>query len=57
MDLTTYDVTDFPDIMPGSWLNVIGPARTPDDIARDAGTNGYEVLTSLWSRYARTYVA
>ena len=57
MDLTTYDVTDFPAIMPGSWLNVIGPARTPDDIARDAGTNGYEVLTSLWSRYARTYVA
>ena len=57
MDLTTYDVTDFPEIMPGDWLTVIGPDRTPDDIARDAGTNGYEVLTSLWSRYARTYLA
>ena len=57
MDLTTYDVTDFPEIVPGDWLNVIGPDRTPDDIARDAGTNGYEVLTSLWSRYARTYLA
>ncbi len=57
MDLTTYDVTDFPEIIPGDWLNVIGPDRTPDDIARDAGTNGYEVLTSLWSRYTRTYLA
>ena len=57
MDLTTYDVTDLPAVVPGVWLQVIGPGRTPDDIAADAGTNGYEVLTSLWTRYAREYVA
>lgn len=57
MDLTTYDVTDLPAVVPGVWLQVIGPGRTPDDIAADAGTNGYEVLTSLWTRYAREYVS
>lgn len=57
MDLTTYDVTDFPAIVPGRWLLVIGPGRTPDDIAADAGTNGYEVLTSVWTRYAREYLS
>ena len=36
MDLTTYDVTDFPAVVPGAWLQVIGPGRTPDDIAADA---------------------
>ena len=57
MDLTTYDVTDLPEVIAGIWLEVIGPGRTPDDIAADAGTNGYEVLTSLWTRYAREYVS
>ena len=57
MDLTTYDVTDLPAVVAGTWLEVIGPGRTPDDIAADAGTNGYEVLTSLWTRYAREYVS
>lgn len=55
MDLTTYDVTDHPAIQPGSWLELIGAAQTPDDVARAAGTNGYEVLTSLGRRYHRTY--
>jgi alanine racemase len=55
MDLTTFDVTDHPTIHPGAWLEMIGPACTPDDVAATAGTNGYEVLTSLGRRLHRVY--
>jgi alanine racemase len=55
MDLTNFDVTDHPSIVPGAWLDVIGPAVTPDDVAKAGGTNGYEVLTSLGGRFHRTY--
>ncbi len=56
MDLTTFDVTDHPTLAPGAWLELIGPARSPDDVAVAAGTNGYEVLTSLGRRFARQYI-
>jgi alanine racemase len=55
MDLTTFDVTDVPGVVPGIWLELIGPAQTPDDVAVAAGTNGYEVLTSLGRRFHRVY--
>lgn len=57
MDLTTYDVTDHPAITPGAWLDLLGPGRDADAVAADAGTNGYEILTSLGARYQRTYLA
>lgn len=56
MDLTTFDVTDHPAIQPGSWLDVLGPDLTADDLAAAAGTNGYEILTSLGPRYQRVYL-
>jgi alanine racemase len=55
MDLTTYDVTDFPSAAAGDWLDLIGPGLTVDTVAGWAGTNGYEILTSLGSRIARVY--
>jgi alanine racemase len=55
MDLTTFDTTDHPDILPGSLLELIGPQVPPDEVAQWAGTNGYEVLTSLGSRITRSY--
>ncbi len=55
MDLTTYDVTDRPAIGAGDWLDLIGPAVPVGTVARDAGTNGYEVLTNLGRRFARVY--
>jgi alanine racemase len=55
MDLTTYDATDHPGIAAGSWLELIGPNRSPDEVAEAAGTNGYEVLTSLGRRFYRRY--
>ncbi len=55
MDLATFDVTEHPGVRVGEWLELLGPERTPDDVARDAGTNGYEVLTSLGRRFHRVY--
>ena len=55
MDLTTFDVTDCPAVQPGCWLEVLGPHLSPDDVAAAAGTNGYEVLTSLGRRFQRVY--
>jgi len=55
MDQTTFDVTDCPGVMPGSWLELLGPHQNPDAVARQAGTNGYEVLTLLGRRFHRVY--
>ena len=55
MDLTTFDVTDHLAVQPGCWLEVLGPHLSPDDVAMAAGTNGYEVLTSLGRRFHRAY--
>ena len=55
MDLATFDATDHPALRPGDWLELLGPRRTPDDVAEAAGTNGYEVLTSLGRRFHRVY--
>ncbi len=55
MDLTTFDVTDHPAVQPGTWLEVLGPHLSPDDVAAAAGTNGYEILTSLGRRFQRVY--
>jgi alanine racemase len=55
MDLTTFDVTLHPGVQPGSWLEIIGPDLTADDVAVAAGTNGYEILTSLGDRFFRVY--
>jgi alanine racemase len=55
MDLTTFDITDLPFLQPGDRLTLIGDRHGPDDLAREAGTNGYEILTSLGRRYQRRY--
>lgn len=51
MDLITVDVTDL-DGDP-AYLTLLGPHQGVDSLARDAGTIGYEVLTSLGRRYVR----
>lgn len=54
MDLISIDVTNI-DCHEGGLVDVIGPNNTPDDLARLADTIGYEILTSLGSRYLRIY--
>ena len=55
MDLTTFDTTDEPGLHVGDWLDLIGPSGV-DGLAEQADTNGYEILTSLGSRYVRRYL-
>jgi alanine racemase len=60
MDLTSFDATDRPGIVPDAWLDLIGPgagaaAIDVDAVAAAAGTNGYEVLTALGPRVQRMY--
>ena len=54
MDLITVDVTHLEEIP--DTLSLLGPAQTIDDLATKAGTIGYEILTSLGSRYNRRYI-
>lgn len=56
MDLATFDVTDHPAALPGRILELIGPEHDADALAREAGTSGYEMLTSLGRRYHRRYL-
>ena len=56
MDLTAYDVTDVANAAEGDWIEMFGTNVAVDDVARAAGTIGYELLTGLGTRYARTYI-
>lgn len=55
MDSITIDITDLPEgtLKLGSLVEVIGPHQTLEDVARNAGTISYEILTSLGDRYHR----
>jgi alanine racemase len=56
MDLITIDVTDCPAAAIGDWCEVIGPSVPVERLAALAGTNGYEILTSLGRRFHRRYL-
>ncbi|HWK36253.1 MAG TPA: alanine racemase [Sphingomonas sp.] len=58
MDSLTVDISDVaPDrLNEGDFVELIGPHQTLDDVARDAGTIAYEILTSLGPRHQRAYV-
>lgn len=57
MDLTTFDISMVPadQARPGDWLDLIGPDHTIDELAAEAGTIAYEILTGLSSRAHREY--
>lgn len=57
MDLTTIDLGPGSNAGPGDMVEIIGPHQSPDKLASDAGTIGYEILTSLGSRYMRRYIS
>ena len=54
MDLLTVDVSHLPDV-PES-LDILNGIQTIDQLGEDAGTIGYEILTSLGARYERKYL-
>ncbi len=57
MDLVCVDITDFPEglVHRGDQATFIGGAISIDDIARAAGTIGYEILTRLGARCRVVY--
>ncbi|MBO9195418.1 alanine racemase [Rhizobium sp. 16-449-1b] len=57
MDSITIDITALPEgtIGLGSLVEVIGPNHTLEEVAREAGTISYEILTGLGHRYHRQY--
>jgi alanine racemase len=58
MDLTTFDVSNVPDsaLIPGAMIDIIGSRQSVDDVAKNSGTIGYEILTALGRRYHRRYL-
>jgi alanine racemase len=56
MDLISIDVTEAPAAARGAPAVLIGDGLDIDTVGRAAGTIGYEILTSLGSRYVRDYV-
>ncbi len=58
MDMTTFDVSLVSEsaARAGVFIEVIGTSHTVDDLAREAGTVGYEILTALGQRYHRRYL-
>jgi alanine racemase len=58
MDLITFDVSNVPEsaAQPGQFIDVLSHVVTVDDLARAAGTIGYEILTALGHRFHRRYL-
>lgn len=60
MDQTLVDVTDIPNVKMGDKVVLIGKCGgleyTADDMARDLGTIGYEVICNITKRVQRFYV-
>ena len=59
MDLLTLDIGSLPEekARVGTWVDLIRGRDMLDDLAARAGTNGYELLTSLGSRFPREYLS
>lgn len=58
MDTVTVDATDVPadTLQPGALVDLIDSVQDINALAQQAGTNAYEILTSLGPRYRRQYL-
>lgn len=58
MDSIIIDISELPTntLKLGDLVEAIGTYQTLEDLAEDAGTISYEILTSLGSRYHRNYI-
>lgn len=58
MDSIILDISALPEgkLAEGDLVELLGPSQSVDDAAGHAGTIGYEILTSLGSRFHRRYV-
>jgi alanine racemase len=58
MDLAVFDVSSVDPTLarPGGFIELLDNCYGVDAAAADAGTIGYEILTSLGQRYHRVYI-
>jgi alanine racemase len=56
MDMLAVDLTDAPDAGPGDTVELWGRHVSVDEIAKHAGTIGYELLTGVTARVPRVHV-
>lgn len=58
MDSTIIDISALSEeaLHEGDFVELIGPSQSLDQVARDAGTIAYEILTQLGARHARIYL-
>ncbi len=56
MDLIAVDVTGIVGVTEGGWVELFGATFPIDEVARAAGTIGYELLTGLCRRAERSYL-
>ncbi len=58
MDSLTVDISALPDaaLAEGDFVEFLGPSQSLSDVARDAGTIAYEILTWLGTRHTRIFV-
>ncbi|PCI55223.1 MAG: alanine racemase [Alphaproteobacteria bacterium] len=54
-DLSAVPLQDYPVV--GDMVEVLGAHQSIDDLAKDAGTAAYEIITSLGARYKRNYIS
>ncbi len=54
-DLSAVSPQDYPVV--GNMVEVIGAHQSIDDLAKDADTTAYEIITSLGARYKRNYIS
>jgi alanine racemase len=55
MDLSIIDISEAEPLKRGDRVEILGPHIGIDDLGPQAGTIGYEILTSLGRRYRREY--
>jgi alanine racemase len=56
MDMLAVDLTDMPDARVGDEVQLWGAQLPVDEIARAAGTIGYELLSKVTQRVPRRYL-
>ena len=58
MDSMTIDISALPEgaLAEGDFVELLGPSQSLDDVAGDAGTIAYEILTQLGRRHQRLYI-
>ena len=56
MDTMTVDASEADALRPGDWVELIGPHQSLEDVAGQADTIAYEILTNLSRRFVRRYL-